>query len=89
MVPHANGQAIWLLVYNTGNTVDAYLVDGPSGVVATPVSSPTGMGSSLYKPLIVHSPDYNTLALSNGLLTGSRLRRSTGPPANSPMSNSG
>ncbi|MGA7500216.1 MAG: hypothetical protein WBX00_26085, partial [Isosphaeraceae bacterium] len=32
MVPHANGRAIWLLVYNTGATVDAYLVDGPSGV---------------------------------------------------------
>jgi WD40-like Beta Propeller Repeat len=67
MVPHANGQAIWLLVYNTGATVDAYLLDGPSGVVATPVSSPLGMGgSSLYKPSIVRSPDYNTLALSNG-----------------------
>ena len=66
MVPHANGRAIWLLVYNTGATVDAYLVDGPSGVVAKPVSSPTGMGSSLYKPYIVYSPDYNTLALSNG-----------------------
>ena len=23
MVPHANGRAIWLLVYNTGATVDA------------------------------------------------------------------
>ena len=66
MVPHANGRAIWLLVYNTGATVDAYLVNGPTGVVAKPVSSPTGMGSSLYKPYIVYSPDYNTLALSNG-----------------------
>jgi len=66
IVPHANGQAIWLLVYNTGATVDAYLVDGPSGVVAKPVSSPTGIGGPLYKPSIVYSPDYNTLALGNG-----------------------
>ncbi|MGO8901272.1 MAG: TolB family protein [Isosphaeraceae bacterium] len=34
-------------------------------MVAKPVSSPTGMGSSLYKPSIVYSPDYNTLALGN------------------------
>ena len=88
MVPHANGRAIWLLVYNTGATVDAYLVDGPSGVVAKPVSSPTGMGSSLYKPSIVYSRTTTRWRWATRS-TGSRLRRSTGPAANSPMSNSG
>ena len=83
MVPHADGRAIWLLVYNTGATVDAYLVDGPSGVNAKPVSSPTGLGG-LGWASIVHSPDYNTLALGNsayGIAIG-RIDRATGNISN-------
>ena len=83
MVPHADGRAIWLLVYNTGATVDAYLVDGPSGVNAKPVSSPTGLGG-LGWASIVHSPDYNTLALGNsayGIAIG-KIDRATGNISN-------
>ena len=90
MVPHAtNPQSIWLLVYNTANTLAVYEVKQGFPISSAPtVSSPTGLvNATLNKPFIVHSPDYNTLALSTATTTtGSRLRRSTGPPANSPMS---
>jgi hypothetical protein len=63
IVPHANGKAFWLLVYNTAANVDAYLVDGSSGVTAKPVSSPTGLTGQVFRGSIIHSPDHNTLAL--------------------------
>ena len=88
MVPHANGRAIWLLVYNTGATVDAYLVDGPSGVVAKPVSSPTGLGAGCTSRRSSTARTTTRWRWATRT-TGSRLRRSTGPAATSPMSNSG
>ena len=70
MVPHAtNPQSIWLLVYNTANTLAVYEVKQGSAISSAPTaSSPTGLSvnASLNQPFIVHSPDYNTLALSDG-----------------------
>ena len=67
MVPHANGRSIWLLVYNTAG--DRRRLPGRTGRPGwSPQRSPRrrAWAASLYKPSIVHSPDYNTLALGNG-----------------------
>ena len=63
-----NRQSIWLLVYNTAN--DRRRLRGQTGRPGcSPRRSPRRRAcrhATLYKPFIVHSPDYNTLALSNG-----------------------
>ena len=89
MVPHADGRAIWLLVYNTGATVDAYLVDGPSGVNRKTGLLADGHGRQPVLGVDHLQPGLQHAGAGQLRSYGSRLGGSTGPAAKSPMSNSG
>jgi hypothetical protein len=83
VVPHANSNDFWVLVFNTAARVDAYKV-GASGIARLPVSSNTGVSGAINMASITHSPDYNTLSLGLGASriatakTTARMDRATG-----------
>jgi hypothetical protein len=79
VVPHANGDDFWVLVFNTAAKVDAYRVDS-SGIARLPVSSNTGFSGAAAVGSITHSPDYNTLSLGwgNARIVTANIDRATG-----------
>lgn len=83
IVPHSNGKDFWVLVFNTPAKIDAYLVN-ESGIGSNAVSSNTGFSTGGALGAIIHSPDYNTLALSQAStrIATATIDRSTGNISN-------
>ncbi len=63
VVPHEDGHAFWILVFDTAATLNAYLVT-EDGIATEPVRSETGITGPVHRGSINHSESYTMLALS-------------------------
>jgi hypothetical protein len=79
VVPHTNGTDLWILVFNKADKIDAYKLNS-SGLARLPVTSNTGFTGNIASGSIVHSPNYDTLALGwgNKRIATAKIDRSTG-----------
>lgn len=84
VLPHANGKDFWVLAYDGGDTIKAFLVDDVDGVTTTPVVSATGLTGEVRRGAINHTYDYQKVALgqnyggANGTIAVGQFDRTTG-----------
>jgi hypothetical protein len=86
LLPHADGQAFWVLMYDGAANVQAFKVD-QAGVSTTPVVSPTGITGEVHRAAINHTLDYDTLVLAmnfttSGIISTASFDRATGAVSN-------
>lgn len=87
LLPHADGQSFWVLIYDGAANVQAFQVS-QTGVSTTPIKSPTGLTGSVKRAAINHTLDYDTLVLAmnfggaNGLIATASFDRQTGQVSN-------
>ncbi len=87
LLPHADGQAFWVLAYQGADAIQAFEVT-QAGVSATPVVSPTGLTGVVKRAAINHTLDYDTLVLAmnfggaNGAIAIASFDRQTGTVSN-------